>query len=109
MTVIFDFLKASEALDNKLTELGFDFEKFKTHYYPDLAYCIEDMNWKFGAGEISEIILSVGDCDIENEVLYGKVVRIVRRNKDERFFKVENGHVVFLSHKRKLKNVCQHT
>ena len=103
MQPIFEFIRAWQAL-GKSDTLNLSFDKFKDHYFPMLAFCIEDMNWKFGAGEVSAIIFNINECRPDEEFLYGQVVRIVSRREDGRFFKFENGHVVYLSHKRKLKN-----
>lgn len=103
MSVIFEFISAWQVL-GKENILTLNFEKFKERYYPMLAFCIEDMNWKFGAGEISEIVFHTDECEPANQKLYGRIVRVDRNKKDERFFKLENGYVIFLSHKRKLKN-----
>ena len=109
MQPIFEFIRAWQALGHSDT-LTIDFDRFKERYFPMLAFCLEDMNWKFGQGEILQITFNIKECQPDEKYLYGRVIRTMPKQKtEERYWKLEKGNVVFLSRKRKLKNdTAQH-
>jgi hypothetical protein len=63
------------------------------------------MNSSFGRGKVLGIHFRLWECKPEKH-LYCGVVHIKHENeKDERFFKLEDGYVTFRSRRRKLKQV----
>lgn len=66
-----------------------------------LSSMLKDMNRAFGIGEISDINLKLEECS--DNLIVGTVARKIEgQESDTRYFKVENGHLIFLSHKRKV-------
>ncbi len=63
-----------------------------------LIEVLEGMNRDFGKGKITNISLRVDECDQQG--IYGVVER---DGHDQRFFKVEDNIVTFLSRRRKLQ------
>lgn len=110
MQPIFEFIRAWQVLGHSET-LTIDFDRFKERYFPTLAHCLEDMNWKFGQGEILRIIFNIKECKPDDCYLYGRIVYTKTKKKtDEKYWKLEKGNVVFLSRKRKLKSdTAKHT
>ena len=70
----------------------------------NLIETLKGMNNDFGKGQITAITLRVHECEGEN--IYGVVVR---DGHDERFFKLENNFVTFLSRRRKLNGNIRNT
>jgi len=65
-------------------------------YLPVLIRMLEDMHRDFGQGQITAISFDMRDSD--DNGIYGQVER---DGHDQRFFKLENDNVTFLSRKRK--------
>jgi hypothetical protein len=65
-----------------------------------LRSVLESMNSRFGRGKVLGIYFRLWECKPDKN-LYCGVVHI--DNKDERFFKLEDGYVTFRSRRRKLK------
>jgi hypothetical protein len=63
-----------------------------------LIHVLEEMNRDFGYGQITAISFNMQECDEKG--IYGQVER---DGHDNRFFKLENNNVVFLSRRRKFK------
>lgn len=63
----------------------------------DLLRILKSMNEDFGEGKITQIAFRLHECN--EKTLCGIVDRDIN---DQRFFKIENNFVTFLSHKRKL-------
>lgn len=63
-----------------------------------LIRILEGMNRDFGKGEITAITFHMHECN--SRQIYG---RVVRDGHDERFFKMDNNSVTFLSRKRRFK------
>ena len=104
MQPIFEFIRAWQVLGKNNT-LTIDFDRFKERYFPTLAESLEDMNKKFGQGDILQIIFNIKECKPDKSYLYGRVIRTTSdNNTEERYWKLEDRNVVFLSRKRKLKN-----
>lgn len=68
-------------------------------FLPVLIDMLQNMNHDFGEGEITSISFDMRECG-ENGI-YGFVER---DNNDQRWFKLENDNVIFLSRKRKFKS-----
>jgi hypothetical protein len=65
---------------------------------------LRSINWTYGKGDVSQIIIDMDDSRIEQGSIYGYAVRRFGggMSPDQRMFKVEDGYVTFLSHRRKL-------
>jgi hypothetical protein len=80
-----------------------DYQSEKMLPIKELRLTLEEMNSRFGEGEILNIKLRSWECEPEKDWYYGVVYILCGEKIDQRFFKLENGYVTFLSRRRKLK------